>query len=75
VAAAVDLIVFMRCNRDGSRQVEEVLAVPGRVDGAEIEARSLFRQVGRQLLWTGHYPPHEERFLAAGIDLGEVLCA
>ena len=75
VAAAVDLIVFMRCNRDGSRQVEEVLAVPGRVDGAEILGQSLFRQVGRQLLWTGHYPPHEERFVAAGIDLGEVLCA
>jgi hypothetical protein len=31
--------------------------------------------VGGELLWTGRYPPHEERFLAAGIDLGEVLCA
>jgi len=75
VAAAVDLIVFMRCNRDGGRQVEEVLAVPGRVDGGEIAAQPLFRRVGGQLLWTGHYPPHEERFLAAGIDLGAVLCA
>jgi pilus assembly protein CpaF len=75
VAAAVDLIVFMRCNRDGGRQVEEVLAVPGRVDGGAIVAQPLFRQVGGQLLWTGHYPPHEERFLAAGIDLGEVLGA
>jgi pilus assembly protein CpaF len=75
VAAVVDVIVFLRCHRDGRRLVEEVLAVPGRVEGGQIESQPLFRQVGGQLLWTGHYPPHEERFLAAGIDLGEVLCA
>jgi pilus assembly protein CpaF len=75
VAAAIDLIVFMRCGGDGRRRVEEVLAVPGRVAGGEIESQSLFCQVAGELLWTGHYPPHEERFLAAGIDLGEVLCA
>jgi pilus assembly protein CpaF len=75
VAAAIDLIVFLRCDRDGRRRVEEVLAVPGRVDGAEIESQPLFCRVGGELLWTGRYPPHEERFLAAGIDLGEVLCA
>jgi pilus assembly protein CpaF len=75
VAAAIDLIVFLRCDRDGRRRVEEVLAVPGRVDGAEIESQPLFCRVGGELLWTGRYPPHEERFLAAGIDLGGVLCA
>jgi len=75
VAAAIDLIVFLRCGRDGRRQVEEVIAVPGRVDGGEIESQPLFYQVAGELLWTGRYPPHEERFLAAGIDLGEVLCA
>lgn len=74
VAAAVDVIVFLRCDRDGRRLVEEVLAVPGRVEAGRIESQPLFRQVGGHLLWTGHYPPHEERFLAAGIDLGEVLC-
>jgi pilus assembly protein CpaF len=75
VAAAIDLIVFLRCGSDGRRQVEEVIAVPGRVDGGEIESQPLFCQVAGELLWTGRYPPHEERFLAAGIDLGEVLCA
>ncbi|HZD67760.1 MAG TPA: ATPase, T2SS/T4P/T4SS family [Actinomycetes bacterium] len=75
VAAAIDLVVFMRCDRDGRRQVEEVLAVPGRVEDGEIESQPLFCRVAGELLWTGHYPPHEERFLAAGIDLGEVLCA
>src|SRR6266508_3285493 len=75
VAAAIDLIVFMRCGGDGRRRVEEVLAVPGRVAGGEIESQSLFCQGAGELLGTGHYPPHEERFLAAGIDLGEVLCA
>jgi pilus assembly protein CpaF len=75
VAAAVDLVVFLRCDRDGRRCVEEVLAVPGRLDGGQIESQPLFRQIGGQLLWTGHYPPHEERFGAAGINLAEVLCA
>jgi pilus assembly protein CpaF len=75
VAAAIDLIVFMRCDRDGGRQVEEVLAVPGRVEDGEIESQPLFCRVAGELLWTGRYPPHEERFQAAGIDLGEVLCA
>ena len=75
VAAAIDLIVFMRCDRDGRRRVEEVLAVPGRVEDGEIESQPLFCRVAGELLWTGRYPPHEERFLAAGIDLGEVLCA
>jgi pilus assembly protein CpaF len=75
VAAAIDVIVFLRCDRAGRRLVEEVLAVPGRVEAGRIESQPLFRQVGGHLLWTGHYPPHEERFLAAGIDLGEVLCA
>jgi pilus assembly protein CpaF len=75
VAAAVDVIVFLHCDRGGRRLVEEVLAVPGRVEAGRIESQPLFRQVGGHLLWTGHYPPHEERFLAAGIDLGEVLCA
>jgi pilus assembly protein CpaF len=75
VAAAVDLIIFLRCDAHGRRQVEEVLAVPGRVEGSDIESRPVFGNVGGQLLWTGHYPPHEERFLAAGVDLAEVLCA
>jgi pilus assembly protein CpaF len=74
VAAAVDVVVFLRCDRDGRRRVEEVLGVPGRLDGGQIESQPLFRQVGEELLWTGHYPPHEERFSAAGIDLGAVLC-
>jgi pilus assembly protein CpaF len=75
VAAVVDLIVFLRCDAGGRRRVEEVLAVPGRVDGGEIETRPVFGSVGGQLLWTGHYPPHEERFRSAGVDLAEVLCA
>jgi pilus assembly protein CpaF len=75
IAAAVDLIVFLRCDANGRRQVEEVLSVPGQVDGARIETRPVFGSVGGELLWTGHYPPHEERFVGAGIDLAEVLCA
>jgi hypothetical protein len=33
----------------------------------------MFRRAGERLLWTGEYPPHQERFRAAGVDLVEVL--
>ncbi len=74
VAATIDLVVFLRVDGYGRRRVEEVLAVPGRVGDGQIEATSIFRRLDDRLLWTGHYPPREERYLAAGLDVGTVLC-
>jgi pilus assembly protein CpaF len=74
VASTIDLVVFLRVDAQGRRRVEEVLAVPGRVEEGQIEATPIYRRMEDRLLWTGHYPPHEERFLAAGLDVREVLC-
>ena len=74
VAATIDLVVFLRLDSHGRRRVEEVLAVSGRVEEGQIGANPVFRRLEGRLLWTGHYPPHEERYLAAGLDVGAVLC-
>jgi pilus assembly protein CpaF len=75
VAATIDLIVFLRADGWGHRRVDEVLAVSGRVEEDQVEAGLMFRRAGERLLWTGEYPPHAERFRAAGFDLVEVLAA
>jgi len=73
VAATVDLIVFLRNDRRGRRRVEEVLAVSGRVEDEQVEASLVFRRLDGRLGWAGEYPPHAERYQAAGFDLVGML--
>jgi pilus assembly protein CpaF len=48
VAASVDLVVHIAIDADGVRQVEEIVAVPGRVENDLIETESMFvRRDGR----------------------------
>jgi pilus assembly protein CpaF len=72
VAAAIDLIVHLG-QRDGRRRTMQVLGVTGRIEAERIETTSLFERSQVELEWTGHRPPHHERFEAAGIDLTELL--
>jgi pilus assembly protein CpaF len=74
VAGTIDLVVFLRIDGHGRRRVEEILAVPGQVEDGQIQAAPIFRRLEDRLVWTGHYPPHEERYLAAGFNVGAVLC-
>jgi pilus assembly protein CpaF len=67
--------VFLRADGWGHRRVDEVLAVSGRVEEDQVEAGLMFRRAGERLLWTGEYPPHQDRFRAAGFDLVEVLAS
>ena len=74
VASSIDLIVHLAADSgSGRRQVTEVLAVPGRVEADLIESGHVFRRDGGRLAWTGEYPPHIERYEAAGYDLHGVL--
>jgi pilus assembly protein CpaF len=73
VAGTIDLIVHLTSDGAGRRRVDEVLAVSGRVEQDQIEASLVFRRVDGRLSWTGEYPPHLERYQAAGYDLVEVL--
>jgi pilus assembly protein CpaF len=73
VAAAVDLVIHTGLDGAGRRRVREVLAVSGRVEGSTVEASDVFGWRGGQLTRGEGFPPHEERFAAAGIDLAELL--
>ncbi len=72
VAAAIDLIVHLG-QREGHRRTMQVLGVTGRIEADRIETTSLFERSKAGLEWTGHRPPHPERFEAAEIDLAELL--
>ena len=73
VAGCVDIVVHTASARDGRRQVREIAALPGRVEAGVVEIADLFtRRDGRLTRGTG-FPPHEERFEAAGYDLAQLL--
>ncbi len=73
VASSVDLVVHLGMDHDGVRRVEEIVAVPGRVEGDVIETEQLFvRREGRLLRASG-MPPRPERFARSGVDVHALL--
>ena len=73
VAGCVDLVVHIATEHDGTRRVQEIVGVPGRVEGEVVELEPVFvRRHGRLVRLDGH-PPHAERFERRGIDLGRLL--
>ena len=56
-----------------ARRVREVVAVPGRVEGDVVEVADLFVTRGDRLVRAQGFPPHEERFAWAGLDLPALL--
>jgi pilus assembly protein CpaF len=69
----VDLLVHLAMGPDGIRRVEEVVAVPGRVESDVIEVEPIFTRVDGELLRAGGQPPHPERYARVGVDLGLLL--
>lgn len=72
LAGSIDLIVHLE-NRNGLRRTTQIMAVTGRTEGSVVETASIWETRERGLQWTGQFPPHLDRFAAAGIDLGELL--
>ncbi len=73
VAGCVDIVVHTAVARDGQRQVREIAALPGRVEGGVVEIADVFtRRSGHLARGTG-FPPHEDRFAAAGFDVARIL--
>lgn len=60
-------------DRHGHRRVREIVAVPGRVEGDVIEVADIFTTRGDRLVRADGYPPHAERYDAAGHDLRTLL--
>jgi pilus assembly protein CpaF len=73
VAAAIDVVLHLGVDRHGRRRLQEVIGVPGRVEAGVVETSDLFHLRGDELVRGDGYPPHQDRFAAAGIDLPALL--
>jgi pilus assembly protein CpaF len=69
VAASVDLIVHLGMGADGVRRVNEVVAVPGRVEHDVIETEPLFVRDGDRLVRATGMPSRMEAYDRAGVDV------
>ncbi len=75
VAGSIDVVVHAALERDGQRVVREILCVPGRDEGEVIETAEMFVTRGGRLVRGDGFPPHEDRFARAGIDVHRLLAA
>ena len=73
VAASVDLVVHLGVDASGVRRVNEIAAVPGRVEQDVIEVEPVFERIAGRLAWTGGLPAGLERFERVGVDVLQVL--
>jgi len=67
--------VQLRLDPDGRRRVQEIVAVPGRVEEGLVEVAELFTRRGDRLERGTGYPPHPDRFERAGLNLPELLAS
>jgi pilus assembly protein CpaF len=70
VAASVDLVVHLAMDASGHRRVREIVGVTGRTEGEVIETSELFVLRAGRLERGDGFPPHADRYAAAGIDVG-----
>ena len=73
VASSVDLVVHLGIDHAGVRRVNEVVAVPGRVENDIIETESIFHRVGDELRRSAGMPARLDRFQRVGIDVHRLL--
>ncbi|MDO5503305.1 MAG: ATPase, T2SS/T4P/T4SS family [Actinomycetia bacterium] len=73
VASSIDLVIHCALERDGTRRVREIAAIPGRVEGDVVEMAELFVTRDGALRRADGFPPHQERFERAGYDVAALL--
>ena len=73
VATSIDLVVHLAMDAAGARRVREIVGVTGRVEGDVIETADIFGMRRGRLERAEGFPPHPERYEAAGIDLVDAL--
>lgn len=73
VAASVDLVVHLGVDQHGTRRVNEIVGVPGRVESDVIETEPLFERRDGELRRSRGMPPHVERYDRVGIDVHRLL--
>ena len=73
VASSIDLVVHAALERDGTRRVREIAAIPGRVEGDVVEMADIFTTREGALTRADGFPPHLDRFERAGFDVAALL--
>ena len=73
VASSVDLVVHLGIDAAGSRRVNEIVSVPGRVENDVIETETIFVREADRLVRGRGVPPRAERFDRAGLDVHRIL--
>ncbi len=73
VASSVDLLVHLGVDAQGVRRVNEIVAVPGRVERDIVETEPVFVRRGGDLVRAGGMPTRLELFERAGIDVRRLL--
>ena len=73
VAASVDLVVHLGIDARGTRRVNEIVSVPGRVENDIIEVEPLYVRQGPDLRRTHGMPPRLELYERIGIDVHALL--
>jgi pilus assembly protein CpaF len=73
VAASVDLVVHATTTPEGCRQVREIVAVPGRVEGDVVALEPVFQWLDGRLQRASGSPPHAERYADRSVDLVALL--
>jgi pilus assembly protein CpaF len=73
VATSVDLVVHLGIDHLGVRRVNEIVAVPGRVENDIIETETVFERHGTELRRGSGIPPRPERFEHVGVDVRRLL--
>ncbi|HEY3014101.1 MAG TPA: ATPase, T2SS/T4P/T4SS family, partial [Nocardioides sp.] len=73
VASSVDLVVHLGIDTHGVRRVNEIVAVPGRVENDIIETEPIYLRTGSDLLRQNGMPPRPERYDRVGIDVHRLL--
>ncbi len=73
VAGCIDLVVHLALDADGLRRLREIVAVPGRVEQDIVETADIFTTRNGRLVRADGYPPHQDRFERAGIDVAALL--
>jgi pilus assembly protein CpaF len=73
VASSVDLVVHLGIDNAGVRRVNEVVAVPGRVENDIVETEPIFVRQAGDLVHTGGMPTRLDSFERAGIDVPRIL--
>lgn len=75
VASAIDVVVHLGIDVDRSRHVEEIVALPGRVESGVVEVVDIFSRRDGTLVRGEGFAPGIDRFARAGIDVTALLTA